>query len=117
MRDRELDLPRILRQRPLERPAAEHDAGPTGAEDLDLAPGEGDAGAKRLADRLLRGEAPGVVLGGPRGRVAVGALGLGEAACGEAPAVTLEGRRDPVDLDQVDSEPAAQRLSSSQSAS
>src|SRR5205814_1045679 len=76
------------------------------AGDLDLAPGEADAGAERLADRLLAGEARRVMLRGVRLRVAVGALGLGEAALAEA-RVSLERPRDPRDLDQIDSVSAA----------
>ena len=87
------------------RPAAQVDARLRAAADLDLAPGEVDAGAERLADRLLGGEPAGVVLGGVRLRVAVGPLGGGEAALAEAVAVALERAADALDLDQVDADP------------
>src|ERR1044072_8302736 len=71
--------------------------------DLDIAPGERarDPEADRLADRLLAGEAGGVVLRGVRPGVAVSALRLGEAALPER-RVPLERAADPLDLDQVD---------------
>src|SRR6185436_15130531 len=61
------------------------DAGLRPARDLDLEPREGasDAEAERLADRLLAGEASRVVLRRIRPRVAVGTLGLREAALPE----------------------------------
>src|SRR5687768_1649304 len=54
------------------------------AGDLDLLPGEAHAAAERLAHRLLAGEARRVALGGVGPRVAVGLLGLGEAAGAES---------------------------------
>ena len=48
--------------------------------DLDLLPGEVDARAECLPDRLLRGEPSGVMLRRIRLGVAVGELGSGEAA-------------------------------------
>src|SRR5215211_5440529 len=75
------------------------------ARDLDVLPGErpGDAEAERLADGLLAGEAGGVVLSRVGPRLAVGALGLGEAALAEG-RVALERAPDPCDLDQVDAD-------------
>src|SRR5436190_3317217 len=71
------------------------------AGDLDLAPGEAHAGAERLADGLLAGEARRIVLGRVGPAVAVLALGVCEAALAET-GVALERLRDPLDLDQVD---------------
>ena len=62
-----------------------------------------DAAAERLAHRFLAGEAPRVVLRRVRLRVAVGLLGLGEAALTEA-RVALQRLADPLDLDQVESD-------------
>src|SRR4029079_11226150 len=59
--------------------------------------------AERLADRLLAREPRRVVLRRIRLRVAVRALGVGEAALAET-RVALEGTRDPRDLDQVDAD-------------
>ena len=75
------------------------------AADLDLAPGEvdGDAEAERLADRLLAREPGRIVLGRVRPRVAVRALGIGEAARAE-PGVARERSPDTLDLDQVDAD-------------
>src|SRR5689334_6259240 len=101
MGHRELDLPRANPLGPRLRLAAQRHARLRPARDLDLAPGEADARAERLADRLLAGEARSVVLRRVRLRVAVGALGLGEAALAEA-GVALQRAADARDLDQVD---------------
>src|SRR5690242_15372442 len=84
--------------------------------DLDLLPGEVDAGAERLADRLLRGEPARVVLRRVGLAVAVGLLGGREAAVAEAVAVALERPAHTRDLDQVEPEPH-QGFASSQSGS
>src|SRR4051794_37032937 len=102
MSHRELDSARTELLRPRGGPAVEVDAGLRTAPDLDFLPGEMDAGAERLANRLLRREAPRVVLRGIAPRVAVLALGGGEAPLGEGAAVPLERAPDAVDLDQVD---------------
>src|SRR3954463_9006944 len=99
MRHRELDLPRADTLGPFESSACERHPRLRPAHDLDLAPGEADSRAERLADRLLAGEASGVVLCGVRAPVAVGLLGLREAAVPEA-GIPLERLRDPRDLDQ-----------------
>ena len=83
--------------------------GPAG--DLDLPPGEvdGDSEAECLADRLLAREPGRIMLGRVRPRVAVRALGIGEAARAE-PGVARERPPHALDLDQVDAdahEPAA----------
>src|SRR5207248_4653382 len=75
-----------------------------------------DADAQRLADRLLRSEATGVVLRRVRLRVAVGALVGGEAAFAEAVAVALQGAAYAFDLDQVEPD-AHYEVRSSQSGS
>src|SRR5437763_8215317 len=98
---RELDLPGAHALGPRLRLPAQRHARLRPARDLDLAPREPDARAERLADRLLAGEARGVVLRRVRLRVAVGALGVGEAALAGA-RVALQRPRDPRDLDQVD---------------
>src|SRR5207237_8241239 len=98
---RELDLPRAHALGPRLRLPAQRHARLRPAGDLDLAPGEADARAERLADGLLAGEARGVVLRRVRLRVAVRAVGVGEAALAEA-RVALQRPRDPRDLDQVD---------------
>src|SRR5207253_2573096 len=77
---------------------------------LDLAPREVDADPERLADRLLPGEAGGVVLRRVRPRLAVLALRLREAARPEA-RVALERPPDALDLDQIDADPHATRPS------
>ncbi len=119
MRHRELDPSRTDPGGPGSGPAAQVHTGLRPAPDLDLLPREVHAGAERLPDRLLRGEPAGVVLRRVGLRVAVGALGLGEAALLEVVAVPLECAADAVDLDQVDadSETLAQRFASSQSGS
>src|SRR5262249_9780718 len=91
-------------------------AGLRPAADLDLAPGEVDSLPDRLPDRLLRREAPGVVLRRVRLRVAVRALRLGEAALAEPVPVALERTPDARDLDEVDADPdRGQRSPASQS--
>src|SRR5579884_766064 len=101
VRHRELDRrgPHLLR--PRGGTAAQVHARLRPPAHLDLLPREVDARPERLADRLLRGESTGVVLGRVRLRVAVCALHLGEAALFERVAVTLERQADPLDLDQV----------------
>src|SRR5688572_21783633 len=70
-------------------------------DDLDLLPREPHAAAERLADRFLAGKPTGVALRRPGARVAVLALGVGEAALPEARA--FERPLDALDLDDVDS--------------
>src|ERR671910_2061215 len=70
-------------------------------DDLDLLPREPHAAAERLADRFLAGKTAGVALRRPGARVAVLALGVGEAALSEARA--FERPLDALDLDDVDS--------------
>src|SRR5690349_12749772 len=118
MRHRQLDPPRPDALCPGRRAAREVDAGLRAPPDLDLLPGEVDAGAERLPDSLLRGEPAGVVLRRVRLGVAVGALRLGEAACLEVLAVPRQRAPDPLDLDQVDADThAGQGFCSSQSGS
>src|SRR5438034_3540972 len=104
MRHRELDRTRAGTLGPRLRAAGERHAGFRSPRDLDLAPGEADAGAQRLPDRLLAGEAGSVVLRRVRPRVAVHALRLGEAALAKA-RIPLERSRNSRDLDQVDADP------------
>src|SRR4029450_290409 len=68
-------------------------------------PGEGasDAESERLADRLLAGESSCVVLRRIRPRVAVGALGLGEAPLTKG-RIALEGAPNARDFDQIDAD-------------
>ena len=115
MGHRELDVRGTDALRPRGRPAAEVDARLRPAADLDLLPGEVDAGSQCLANGLFRREPPGVVLRRVRLRVAVRALRLGEAALLEVVAVPFERTADAVDLDQVDAD--LQRFASSQSGS
>src|SRR5262249_23218768 len=82
--------------------AGQGDGGLRAARDLDVLPGPEarDPESECLADRLLAGEARGVVLGGVRARVAVRPLGRGEAALAEAR--PLERAAHALDLDEVD---------------
>src|SRR3954463_15096682 len=100
MRHRELDLARADAFGPRPRLAGERHARLWPAGDLDLAPREPHAGSERLADGFLAREPRGVVLRRVGARVAVGPLGLGEAALAKA-GIALERPRDPRDLDQV----------------
>src|SRR5262249_303614 len=84
------------------RPARQPDPRLRPTDDLDLLPREADAAAERLADCLLAGEARGVALSGMRTRVAVRALGVGEAAL--AKPVPCERAADALDLDDVDAD-------------
>src|SRR5688500_13460179 len=99
MRHREVDLPGADFFSPFLRPAGQRDPRLGPPADLDLAPGEENPGAERLADCLLRRKARGVVLGRVRPRVAVGLLFLREAAILEA-RVAGESSLDAADLDQ-----------------
>src|SRR5438445_12484225 len=82
MRHREVDRARADPFGPRLEAPRKPDAGLRPARDLHLPPREGPCNAEpeRLADRLLAGEASRVVLGRVRPRVAIGALGLREAA-------------------------------------
>src|SRR5690349_15807928 len=102
MRHRELDPAGADLLRPRRRATAQVDARLGPPAHLDLLPGEVDARAERLADRLLGGEAPGVMLRRIRLRVAVGDLARREAAVLETVTVPREREADPFDLDQVD---------------
>jgi hypothetical protein len=115
MGHRELDPSRSDALRPRRGSTAQVHARLRPAADLDLLPGEVDTRSEGFSDRLLRREPSRVVLRWIRLRVAVRALGLGEAALLEILAVPLERTTDALDLDQVDSDP--QRLASSQSGS
>src|SRR5262249_58481476 len=83
------------------RPARELHAGLRTAGDLDLLPGEVDAGPERLSDRFLRREPAGVVLRRVRLPVAVRLLCGGEAAIAGARPVALERPAGPPDLGPV----------------
>src|SRR5581483_1346617 len=115
VRHRELDLRHAETLRPRGRPAGQVHARLRAAADLDLLPREVHAGAERLPDRLLRGEAARVVLRRVRLRVAVRTLALGEAALLERIAVPRERAANAVDLDQVHAD--LHKLDSSQSGS
>src|SRR5581483_1136870 len=104
VRHRELDPPGSEPLGDARRPPRQPHARLRTAHDLDLAPGEVDADAERLPDRLLAGETGCVVLRRVGSGVAVGALGLREAAVAEA-GMAVERAPDPLDLDQVDAEP------------
>ena len=106
VRHRQLDPARADPLRRRRRPPRQPHARLRPPGDLDLLPREVDADADRLADRLLAGEPRRVVLRRVRLRVAVRALGLGEAALAEA-RVPLERPPDPLDLDQVDADAQA----------
>jgi hypothetical protein len=73
------------------------------AGNLDLAPGEADTAAERLADGLLPREARRVVLGRVAAALAVLALRIGEASRRES-GIALQRVRDALDLDQVDAD-------------
>src|SRR6266508_2653226 len=103
MRHRKLDPRRPDLLRPHGGPARQMHARLRTPADLDLLPGEMDTGAERLADRLLAREAPGVVLGGVRLRVAVPDLLGREAALAKA-RMPDERPGDALDLDQVDAD-------------
>src|SRR5262245_50678367 len=102
VRHRQLDLPHAEPLGARRQPSGQPYGRLRPARDLDLAPGEvhGDAEAERLADGLLAGKPRRVVLRRVRTRVAVGPLGLREAAGSEA-RVALESPPDTADLDQI----------------
>jgi hypothetical protein len=105
VRHREVELARLVSPRPVGHATGEPHSrlGPAG--DLDVEPGEGSRHAEpeRLADRLLAGEASGVVLRRIRPRVAVVTLGLGEDSLAEG-RIALERAPDPADLDEVEAD-------------
>src|SRR5512133_1666162 len=103
MRHREIDRARAHLLRKGLRPSGEAHLRLRPARDLDLAPGEADAAAERLADRLLAREARRVVLRRPGSAVAVLPFRVGEAARAEA-GVAFESALDALDLDQVDAD-------------
>src|SRR5205814_4901103 len=100
MRHRQVDAAGADTLRPRARPPEEPDGRFRPPDDLDLLPGEANAGPEGLADRLLAGESSRVVLRGIRPRVAVRSLGLGKAALAEA-GPALERCGDAVDLDEI----------------
>src|SRR6185437_10102028 len=104
MRHRKLDSPRADALRPGRGPALEKHTRLRTTPDLDLLPGEVDARTERLPDRLLCGEPAGVMLRRVRLRVAVLALGVGEAARLEVVSVARQSAPDPFDLDQIDAD-------------
>src|SRR5215831_9575309 len=116
MRHREVDAARAPRLRPAGDTAAQRHRRLRPPGDLDVEPGEGarDAEAKRLADRLLAGEAAGVALRGIRPGIAVRLLRRSEAALAKA-RVALQRTADALDLDQIDAD--VHPCSSSQSGS
>src|SRR3954451_68165 len=104
MRHRKLDSTRADVLRPRGRAAAQVHGRLRPPADLDLLPGEVDAGAERLPDRLLGREPPRIVLRRVRLAVAVRALQPRKAALRQACPVRLERAPDPLDLDQVDAD-------------
>ena len=98
MRHREVDRPRAHLLGPGLRPPGELHPRLRPTDDLDLAPGEANAAAERLADGLLAREPRGVVLGRPPTAVAVLALGVRKAA-GPEPRVAFERALDALDAD------------------
>src|SRR6266542_4083767 len=105
MRHREVDRTRTGAFGPDGDPPAQPHGRLGTSDDLDVEPGEGacHAEAQRLPHGLLARESTGVRLGRVPPRLAVDALGLGEAALAEA-RIALERSADPVDLVQIDAD-------------
>src|SRR4051812_26640561 len=105
MSQREIDGPGAYSLGPLGHSSGEPHVrlGPAG--DLDVLPSEGagDSKAEGLADRFLAREASRVVLRRIGPRLAVVALGLGEAALAKG-CVAAQGDGDALDLDHVEAD-------------
>jgi hypothetical protein len=106
MRHREVDAACLHSLGPLGDTTGEPNRGLRPAGDLDIPPGEqaGYPEPERFSDRLLPGEAGGVVLRRILPGVAVRLLLRSETAVAE-PAVPLERGPDAADLDHVDAHP------------
>jgi hypothetical protein len=89
----------------------EADGGRLAGHDLDLTQAERAREAKRLHDRLLRGEAGRQVTAGPRPLAGIAQLRLGEDAVGQA-GMAAQRPLEPLDLEQVDADPTGHRATS-----